>query len=488
MPDVRKVVWWCTCALLAAEVAWGQGAPTIGVRPVHIGDQAVTGVVTPVPPSADGYFVRVMGGTAAGGAGGQFIDQKPITSFDNFGAFSVTLTGPLGVGQTVMVAGGGATQTVTTEAGFQPVPQLRAALHDGMRVVPGHVGNRIGVASVRVVVSRSELESTAYTDYLQIKSTGDVDSDGNFSVTLPDPLVAGQVVRAQAFTATQVGSTLSDGITVTDAGSWGRARAYFAGGVVFSKEREDFSKQDLTLTFALDKSWLQDPDFRLEADASARTAGAGKSEGAWKMRQLNSFFDTRVTALPVVQETAEGSGQNAQPSVEQFVASRKGAVMQIGVYAPIYGPQTSWVYAGAVNTFFIAPLVRLGIQTIPSASGTASVNASNQPDDIFNFWSGGVAIGHQKLSGTTNQTPEIISYLHITWGYAEAFEYRTDPGDPRTTVKPLRMLVEGRLKIPDTALQIGFDGNLGRGHDDLRFIFGTRFDIGELFGKLRSFQ
>jgi hypothetical protein len=48
--------------------------------------------------------------------------------------------------------------------------------------------------------------------------------------------------------------------------------------------------------------------------------------------------------------------------------------------------------------------------------------------------------------------------------------------------------IEGRLKIPMTPLQIGFDANLGAGRDDVRFIFGTRFDIGVLFSKLRLFQ
>ena len=54
-------------------------------------------------------------------------------------------------------------------------------------------------------------------------------------------------------------------------------------------------------------------------------------------------------------------------------------------------------------------------------------------------------------------------------------------------ISDIRTMVEGRLKIPDTALQIGFDANLGHGRDDIRFVFGTRFDIGELFGRLRSF-
>ena len=170
----------------------------------------------------------------------------------------------------------------------------------------------------------------------------------------------------------------------------------------------------------------------------------------------------------------------------QFVASRKGALMQIGVYVPFYGPETSWVYDGAVNTFFIAPLFRGGIQTINGADGGQTVNQDGEPDDVYNYKAAGFGIGHLKLSGTTNQTPEIISYLHFAWGTSEAFKYKK--AGTSVTLNPVRMLVEGRLKVPYTAMQVGFDANLGDGRDDVRFTFGTRFDIGEAISRVAGSQ
>jgi hypothetical protein len=271
--------------------------------------------------------------------------------------------------------------------------------------------------------------------------------------------------------------------------------------VVFSKENGDFSQQDLALSFAIDKSWLQKADFTLPGDRAFREVNRnrGAGSGKWTLRQVNTVFDSRLTSLPVVAPTTtppaagEGNGDGATAATEpDFVSSRKGAVMQVGIYAPFYGPQTSWVHDGAVNTLFVAPVMRAGVQTIVGDDSVGTTNLEGQPDDVFNFWSFGFAIGHQKLSGTTNQTPEVISYLHLTWGKAEAFKYKekiTENGkDIENLINPTRLMVEGRLKIPDTPMQIGFDANLGEGHDDLRFIFGTRFDIGALFERLKTFH
>jgi len=52
--------------------------------------------------------------------------------------------------------------------------------------------------------------------------------------------------------------------------------------------------------------------------------------------------------------------------------------------------------------------------------------------------------------------------------------------------RKFRWGVEGRLKIPETTLFVGVDANLGKGPDDLRFLFGTRFDIGALFHRHSS--
>jgi hypothetical protein len=503
--SLSRVLSALVCSVVGVQLCAAQG-PVIEVRPVRIGDTAVTGVVVPAPMSAAGYYIEIR--TLPGGT---FQDRRAVTSIDaTTGVFTVTLAAPLAPRQSV-IAGrtdGNVTSRPVATLAFTATPSLRPLLFDGGRIVRGYIEDRAGVAAVQVMVLRSALENELGKDYLQVKSTSEIASDGQFEITLPQPLVAGQIVVARALTSGGVFATaMSDRVTVTDPGSWGRARAYFAGGVIFSKDRSQFSQQDIAMTFAVDKSWIQKPDFRLPADVAVREAlrlsstdeitdGTTRDEkeriargtGKVSWRGLNTFFDTRLTALPLVQTAAAtpAAGTQAAKPAEQFVASRKGALMQVGVYLPFYGPQTSWVYDGAVNTFFIAPLFRGGIQTINGADGEQTVNQDGEPDDVYHYMAGGVAIGHQKLSGTTNQTPEIISYLHFAWGKSEAFKYKKAGSE--TTLNPWRMMVEGRLKIPYSAMQIGFDANLGEGRDDVRFVFGTRFDIGEAISRVAGFQ
>jgi hypothetical protein len=57
-----------------------------------------------------------------------------------------------------------------------------------------------------------------------------------------------------------------------------------------------------------------------------------------------------------------------------------------------------------------------------------------------------------------------------------------------------RVSVEGILKVPSTPLIIGFNANVGmsnpgakvvrRAGDDLRFLFGVRFDVAKLLAKV----
>ena len=508
--SLSKVLSVLVCSIVGVQVGAAQapaapGVPIIELRPVRIGDAAVTGVVVPAPMSPAGYYIEIR--TLPDGT---FQDRKAVTAIDAMtGVFTVTLASPLAPRQSVIAGrtdGNVTSRPVETRA-FTARPSLRPLLFDGGRIVRGYIEDRAGVAAVQVMVLRSALENELGTDYLQIKSTSEIASDGQFEIALPQPLVAGQIVVARAVTSGQLfARDTSPPITVTDPGSWGRARAYFAGGVIFSKDRSQFSQQDIALTFAVDKSWIQKPDFRLPADVAVREAmristadtktAAEKArdekiaEGTGKVswRGLNTFFDTRLTSLPLVQTgaTTPATGTAVAKPGEQFVASRKGALMQAGLYLPFYGPQTSWVYDGAVNTFFIAPLFRGGIQTINGADGEQTVNQDGEPDDVYHYLAGGFALGHQKLSGTTNQTPEMISYIHFAWGTSEAFKYKK-PGST-TTLNPLRTMVEGRLKVPYTAMQIGFDANLGAGRDDVRFVFGTRFDIGEAISRVAGLQ
>jgi hypothetical protein len=389
-----------------------------------------------------------------------------------------------------------------------PSVALAETLRDGMRIVTGRlVPKTDAVSTIRVTVKRSALSNVlTRQNYVQQKSTTDIAADGSFTLTLDQPLRAGQVVVAEAMNADgPIDGSGSEIVEVIDPGSWGRARAYFAGGVTFSKERDDFSKQDLSVSFVIDKTWLQATDFELGAPKATRDEfnllrtrvselshqrqaqvarlterrDPTRSRGAWRMRQLNSFFDARVTALPLV---VEGDGSDVATS-EQFLSTRKGALVQVGIYAPIYGPQTAWEHDGAIHTLFIAPVVRGGIATIAGGDDDDQLS-STDVDDVHQFWSAGIGLGLYRLTGTTNQAPELINYLHATWGRSESFEF-TESG---VVQKPLRLFIEARLMVPSTALQVGFDANLGDGRDDVRFVFGTRFDIGELIARLSSFQ
>lgn len=67
-----------------------------------------------------------------------------------------------------------------------------------------------------------------------------------------------------------------------------------------------------------------------------------------------------------------------------------------------------------------------------------------------------------------------------------------DPSDPmmkeilKVRERRWRWGFEGRMMIPRVGFLIGFDANVGEGADDVRFIFGTRFDIGKLFKRLSN--
>jgi hypothetical protein len=281
---------------------------------------------------------------------------------------------------------------------------------------------------------------------------------------------------------------------------WGRVRGYFASGVIFSKERDDFSKSDIFLDFTLDKTYLAQPF------------------GPFK--NFNTFFNARLTSVPV---TAADAAASASPSPSPsaspapvcntadctaFITSRKAAMMQAGIYLPMYWGFTTWnrevprLGRGPrleTNALFIAPLAKGGILTT-TGQQTAEAKQFGQ-DDVFNFFSFGAMIGHFRLHGRgrgskfvadTDVGPELISWLTISRGRWENFEIETPTGlkdaagkDIMWRQRPWRWEALGRLKIPETPFIIGFDGNFGPGPDDVRFIFGTRFDIGKILHTLR---
>jgi hypothetical protein len=320
---------------------------------------------------------------------------------------------------------------------------------------------------------------------------------------------------------------------------WGRVRAYFAGGTILSKAENNFSKSDIFLDFTLDKNYL----------------ASGKRK---VFKDFNTFFDARLTTIPIAQPSpAPGATATATPSptptcntpdCANFITSQKAALMQVGIYLPMYGKYTSWLREvpdvtsvrqdkakGTTttvtttnyekNALFIAPLVKGGIQTITGDRQTAEGQRFGG-DDVFNFFSFGTMLGHFRIptrrveckpddnddscirssdasnkSGgyryvrNTNIAPELISWLTLSVGRWESFEITVPTGqkdkdnnDITVRRRPWRYEALGRLKIPNLPFIVGFDGNFGKGPDDLRFIFGTRFDIGKVFSALSAGQ
>jgi hypothetical protein len=323
----------------------------------------------------------------------------------------------------------------------------------------------------------------------------------------------GAVSEVPASGNTLVSGTTGNGTGIANSGAaktmdvpdvapydWGKVRAYFSGMAIFSKEREEFSKQDIGLGFNIDKAWAQ-----------------------WGQRfHINTFFEGRLTAIPVnpdllMNDTenaseegegggGEGDGDEDTATTSDFTLSKKAALLQVGLYLPIF--VSKWAFNTGDpdedkklnkdlkpnNAIFIAPIAKVGIQSI--TNGTVSEEAKLfGADDVYNFGSVGIRIGHVSLPKDypDKVSPEMNSYLDITRGRWENFELLVPAkdgqgNDIRVRQRQLRWGAEGRFKVPDTPFIVGFDGNFGKGPDDLRFLFGMRFDIGKIIGKLKLLE
>jgi len=215
---------------------------------------------------------------------------------------------------------------------------------------------------------------------------------------------------------------------------WGMVRGYFSGGVVLSRDGNSFSRQDLFLAFNLDKTWRYHP------------------EGTMRKLMVSTFLGTRLTSVPVGDEQSLA------------VRSRQAALVEFGAYLPFI--TTEWRVRGKDrNALFIAPLAKVGVQT---GGGAPGMDADGRLSGL------GLRMGHFGSCGTEGVAPETISYLDILWGR------HAGAGNSH------RWEMEGRLRVPDTPLMIGFDARIGNGQDDVRFVFGTRFDLAKAISRLRG--
>jgi hypothetical protein len=387
-------------------------------------------------------------------------------------------------------------------ASAQPVRPILSPVAVGAREITGSANSGAGVTVTATVTTPSgPVTLTPVNTDL---------ATGRFTISLPANLqiVNGTVVSVIQTVSGQNSASVS--VTATEPlYDWGRVRAYFSGGMMISKEREDFSKNDFYLGLQVDKNWLQ-----------------------WKkFLYFNSFFDTILAAVPVQPGAGDNSGGSTGGTggsgtgggngggsggssgsttttdpLDRFLPSRKAAILRIGAYLPLVVQK--WDFDNAKHGLFIGPLAKAGIETITnnrvSVNGSATSPQFIELDDLYNFHAYGIRIGHFKLNSGRNTSPELISNLDLAFGRFENFERCRmggnrnseelvsclDPSVPPTQqfrVRPWRYSFEGRLKVPGSQvpLYVGFNANGGKGRDDLRFVFGTMFDIGNLYRKIK---
>jgi len=308
---------------------------------------------------------------------------------------------------------------------------------------------------------------------------------------------------------------------------WGRVRGYFTAGMIFSKERDDFSHSDMFLDFTLDKNYVARPFFKIWPDSTDKN---GDVRHHYLFKDFNTFFNARLTSIPVAAKettptdggTGAGEEECNTPDCNTFITSKKAAMMQAGIYLPMYWGFTTWYrrvqrdegkFRWEKNALFVSPLAKGGIITVTGDRETAEAQQFGH-DDVFNFYSFGAMLGHYRLharrklddygrpllyntgrpvyEANPNIAPELISWLTLSMGRWENFEIEVPTGqkdamgnDIKVRQRPWRFEALGRLKIPEMPVIIGFDGNFGKGPDDLRFIFGTRFDIGKIMHTLK---
>ena len=372
-------------------------------------------------------------------------------------------------------------------------------------------------------------------------ATTDPAPDGTFDLMLRTPLKGGQKVTVQQGAAPAgTDSALSAPVTVGEAEqaaaySWGRVRGTFSGGAIVSQDQGNLSKTSTYLDLTTDNTWYMKDHCNDWADENASgasrpykcpvTAKVGVPSFKWGA-QINTFFDIRLTALPATacqtstltgssgsggSGSGKGSGSSGSggsgssgtasgtasttcvaPSdpTTIFVATPKAALVAGGVYLPVYTGWSSWEHDGHRHALYFAPIAKGGFQTlVQSAQSGSSTTVSSTViggDTFFHFFNVGSRFGLYKFHDEDRNrvAPDQILYLDVTGG-----KYQNLPDlKPDGTVKdtPWLLGLEGRFTIPKVPVFLGFNSttNIRHGSGDLRFLFGTSFDLGCLLAKV----
>jgi hypothetical protein len=326
------------------------------------------------------------------------------------------------------------------------------------------------------------------------------DDKGQWFLTLSKPVLAGDQLQVdqQSFdTGTQKPGTVDSTSTpVVDPLDLGRVRYYFTSGVVLSNSR-DFALQSsstqagLFLGLDVDRAWV-----------------VPKRPGMWNLG-INTYFDARLTS--VATQAMDSTPSATADKLSSFISSKKAASLLAGTYFPI--TTAIWNRGSATYSFFVAPLAKAGFTTLADDTANTTGTTTTVTDRFFTSYAYGTRLGvfRNFMKGRhhydTSTGPELVSYVDVATGKFGNFEAMRDltVEDGKTEsphrfyrVRPWRYSFEGLLKIPRSVFVIGFSANIGMGayradkvivdkvtlvrpftspRDDLRFLFGARFDF-----------
>ncbi len=320
---------------------------------------------------------------------------------------------------------------------------------------------------------------------------------------------------------------------------WGRVTAKFTGGVLMAADANSFSSTSASpfLSLDVDKNWMRpfqgkmqryrfDTFFNARLTSIATTSSTSSSPGTAPTTTTTTGFSPsmREHALDAG-TTSTGSSTSSNP-VTNALLDRQAASLQIGAYLPLI--ISNWYYRGVPYSLYVAPLVKAGFYTLDestsetSATLNATVSTLNNAS-FYKFYGYGARVGHYREyrnwdgSGKTDRAPEQLTYLDFLvgkWGnFENVLPLGTDPvtgascgiavssvgsGNCLIRDRTWRVGFEGFLKIPYTPFILGLSANVAspwdRIHrpgfisppDDLRFLFGARFDARKLFDSVTS--
>jgi hypothetical protein len=331
------------------------------------------------------------------------------------------------------------------------------------------------------------------------QSEAAVDKDtGKFTATLLQPVGVDQTLKVFGLSGDNVSEPRTVGVLPAEM-NWGRVRAYFTLGVLISApgtNQLNGSTASPFLALTVDKNWLR-----------PRTAMQQRV-------RLNTFFDARLTSIAAVTDNSKGTAVVAFPTATNVLADKHAGSLQVGMYVPVI--LSNYIFRNHPYSLYAAPLAKVGFYQLTDSTTDANGNTTLNNASFYKFHAYGLRIGHYKEyvdwqgRGNTHHSPDQLSYIEFTVGKWGNYEYaRTfvpnaqsgactaDPVQGGTTPscatlrqQAWRYGFEGILRIPYTPFILGLSANLSaqRLHlpgftapgDDLRFLFGMRFDSRKL--------